>query len=336
MSIGSSLMRTVSRMGSRIVFGSSSQAEWIYEKIQEPRSYYLVARNLLNWKLHRPQVRGIVGLMVEAVFDCNLRCSYCYRTSLASSLQKRPRIIEWDVFRTVVDKTPASVETIQLCGMGEPTMHPQLCEMVEYIAQHGKRPSVFTNGTLLKGEFLERLARSPLAVLNVSVEPDEKTCREFRGIDLETIRQNIRNFMAVKRPETDLKVRMVAHPGNHELLTEAVRDWEREVQGVKVGPLIKMKEGNRSDFTCIEPWRSLFFVYTDGKVSPCAMDMFKDMVIGDLTEQTFEEIIQGQPYRDLLTRFAHGEPPGLCATCSEVRVGGVSSLFPRLRRKQKH
>ncbi len=335
MPIPEKLMRTVCRMGSRILYGSGEEADWIYEKIQRPSSYWLVAMNLLNWKLRRPRVQGVVALMVEAVFDCNLKCAYCYRTKLSSHLQERPRLIDWETFCAVVDQAPRSVETIQLCGMGEPTLHPRLCEMIEHIARRGKRPSMFTNGTLLRGDLLARLAQTPLAVLNVSLEPDEETCREFRGVELDTIRQNIRQFLAAKRPETEVKVRMVAHPGNVELVAKAAEAWRREVQGVKIGRLINMKEGHHGNFTCIEPWGSNLFVYTDGKISPCAMDMFKDLVIGDIHEQTFDEIIHSPAYRDILQKFARGEPPSLCATCSEVRVEGIPSLFPRMRGRRK-
>jgi MoaA/NifB/PqqE/SkfB family radical SAM enzyme len=331
MPITERLLRAVCRIGSRAVYGTGEEADWIYEKIQRPSSYYLVARNLINWKLRRPRVEGVVALMVEAVFDCNLRCSYCYRTRLSPHLQPRPRLIDWETFRAVVDQAPASVETIQLCGMGEPTLHPRLCDMIGHIALSGRRPSMFTNGTLLRGELLERLAKTPLAVLNVSVEPDEESSREYRGVELDTIRQNIRRFLAAKRPETEVKVRMVAHPGNIELVAKAAEAWRGEVQGVKVGRLINMKEGHRTGFTCMEPWGSNLFVFTDGKISPCAMDMFKDLVIGDIHEQSFDEIIHGRAYRDILERFARGEPPGLCAECSEVHVDGVPSLLPRTR-----
>jgi len=98
MPISEKLMRTSVPHGSRIVYGTPEEADWIYEKIQRPSSYWLAAMNLLNWKLRRPRVRGIVALMVEAVFDCNLRCAYCYRTMLSPHLQERPRLMDWETF----------------------------------------------------------------------------------------------------------------------------------------------------------------------------------------------------------------------------------------------
>jgi len=54
------------------------------------------------------------------------------------------------------------------------------------------------------------------------------------------------------------------------------------------------------------------------------MDMFKDLVIGDIHEQTFDEIIHGRAYRDILERFARGEPPSLCADAR--KCGGRGSV----------
>jgi len=120
----------------------------------------------------------------------------------------------WDTFARVVDHTPASVETLTFSLAGEPMLHDGLGQMIEYAHQADVRVVLATNGTLLTGERLEELARSPLAVVNVSVETDAKTAREVRGIDLEVIRQNIRDFVARKRPTTDVKLALVAHAKN--------------------------------------------------------------------------------------------------------------------------
>jgi len=335
MPISEKLMQGICRLGSYLVYGTTEEANWIYEKIQRPSSYGVVAMNLLYWKLRRTRVCGIVGLMVEPVFGCNLRCAYCPWTWIPSRLEGiRPRLMTWETFRTVVDVTPKSVETIQLCGMGEPTLHPQLCEMIEYIAKKGMRPSLFTNGTLLQGDLVSRLARTPLAVLNVSIEPDAETCRQFRGIDIEMLRENVAQFVAVKQPTTEVKVRMVAHPGNAERLGKFWEQWRGLAQDVKIGPVFNL-DGARRDFACMEPWRGNLLVLTDGGVSPCAIDCFQDLIIGNVHSQSFSEIINGPPHRNLLARFLNGNLFERCATCADSKVAGIPTLTPKIRLRHR-
>jgi hypothetical protein len=324
------LMLAVCRVGSFVLFGNTTEANWIYEKIQRPASYFLVAANLLNWQLRRPRVRGVVALMVEPVLGCNLQCTYCPWTLARARLEgTRPRLMTWDTFRTTIDSAPGTVETVQLCGVGEPTLHPRLCDMIEYIADSGRRPSLFTNATLLRGDLLVNLARTRLAVLNVSVEPDALTFRQYRGVEEQAIRSTVERFVAAKSAITEVKVRVTAHAGNQDRLPAAWDAWRGLAQDIKVVPQFTMG-GSHAGFTCMEPWRGNLMVFTDGTVSPCAIDCFQDLLIGAVPEQPLDQIFHGRPYRELLARLASGAAPPRCRCCPEARAAGLPVLIPRI------
>ncbi|HOZ46830.1 MAG TPA: radical SAM protein [Candidatus Hydrogenedentes bacterium] len=323
------LMLAVHRAASYFVYGSTAEAAWIYEKVQRPKTLFTVALNVLYWKLRQPRVRGIVALLLEPVFDCNLRCTYCPWTLVRPRLEGiRPRLMSWDTFCAAVDSAPDSIETVQLAGLGEPTMHPQISEMVDRIAERGKRTILFSNCTLLKDDLLERLAETRLSVLTVSAEPDEDTCRTFRGVDLKTIRGNVEAFRARKQPMTEVKLRIVAHSGNLDRIAMLRDAWGDIFDDVKVCPEFRI-EGHGRQFVCMEPWRGNINVWTDGKVTPCCLDCFEDFIIGDISELPLTDIIRGDRYRDLLTRFVKGGVPPRCATCSDVVLDGLPSLLPR-------
>jgi len=274
-------------------------------------------------------------MLLEPVFDCNLHCRYCPWVLAPARLEGlRPRLMDWDVFRKAVDEAPASIESVQLAGLGEPTMHPQLCEMIEYIVDRGKRVVLFSNCTLLRGELLEALAKTRLTVLTVSGEPDEETCREFRGVDLGVIRRNVEQFVLKKRPETEVKLRLVATPGNAGRISKVRESWGDLFDDIKICPLLTL-EGKGENFSCMEPWRGNINVWTNGKVSPCCLDSFEDLSVGDIREQTLTEIIRGERLRGLLMRFTEGRAPERCASCSDVKIEGLPSLIPRSASKSK-
>ncbi|MBB4266194.1 radical SAM/SPASM domain-containing protein [Roseospira visakhapatnamensis] len=90
---------------------------------------------------------------------------------------------------------------------------------------------------------------------------------------------------------------------------------------------------NRSHYEsqyCEFPWTSLT-VMADGNVVPCTQDYDVEMVLGNVMEQSLEEIWNGDRYRDLRHWHVTGRfPPGhKCAErCDQKKVCGYLGLAP--------
>ena len=125
MSLSERLVWSSIRLGARVFYGDTTQADWIYEKVRRPRTLWLVARNMLNYRLGRPRVAALVTLGVEPVFGCNLKCKYCWGAFEEGLAGTRPRLMEWDLFRKAVDEAPDTVETVTFGSVGEPLLHPR-------------------------------------------------------------------------------------------------------------------------------------------------------------------------------------------------------------------
>lgn len=323
------------RIASLFVYGSAEEANWIYEKIQNPSSFFTVALNVLYWKLRLPRVHGFVAMILEPVFDCNLRCKYCPWTLYPERLTgRRPQLISWETFTLAIDRAPRSIETVQLAGMGEPTLHPRIADIIEYIADHGFRPSMFTNGTMLKGDTVQRVASTRLDVLNISLEPDDETCREFRGVRLDLVRRNIESFVQSRKYPTKVKIRIVAHAGNIDRLADVRDSWDGLVDDFKVCPQFTMN-GKHDSSLCLEPWRGNVNVWTNGVITPCCLDTFEDFQIGDIHRDTITDALKSAAFKDLLRRFVRGDVPERCAKCEDVKLPGLPSLIPRRGRSEK-
>lgn len=321
------IFRSVCWAASRLFYGSDKQADWIYEKMHRPGTYFRETMNILYFLTKRPAVFQPIALVLEPVYGCNLRCTYCWGNFGPEFTGQRPQFMSWEIFQKAVDQSPPSVETVSLGFLGETLMHPRIHEMIDYIAARGLRPTLFSNCTLLKGEVLERLARSRLAVLNVSVEPDIETAARFRGVDLLELRENVKRFLALKRPETEVKLSLVAHPGNVDKIAKGGEEWKGLIQRTKLSPIIS-RDGSRTTRTCIEPWRGSISVLTSGQVSPCCLDIYSGVMIGDLANQSLADIIRGPAFRDLLQRFVKGDLPETCKHCAEFKAPGVPRRVP--------
>jgi len=314
-------MRSAYAAASRMVYRDAGHADWMYEKMQRPSTCLALAANLALYRLHIPRIFRVVTAMVEPVFGCNLRCKTCW--GVLDLAGRRPPLMPWELFCKIVDDLPKSVESLVFSLMGEPLMHPRLHEMIDYTAEKGFRPILFTNGTLLEGEALGRIAQSRLSALNLSIEADAKNAEHMRGIDLDVLHKNLAAFRAAKRPETEVKVSIVAHPGNLDKIPTVFQDWSDLAENIKISPQLGLSDTAGEAPLCMEPWRGNLNFYTNGDVSPCCCDWYTELAIGNLHTQDLPEIIAGEAYRALLRRFLAGQVPNLCLKCKEFTVEGA-------------
>ena len=108
-------------------------------------------------------------LWIYSNFHCNLACGYCV---VASSRRARRREISAERFRALVDEAlEEGFRELYVTG-GEPFVHPQIIEMIEYASD--RIPTVvLTNAMLFTGRRareLERLAGRERLVLQSSVD----------------------------------------------------------------------------------------------------------------------------------------------------------------------
>lgn len=83
---------------------------------------------------------------------CNLACVYCYGT-----FPNRPRPLSIRDSRLILDAlADAGVRRVTFSG-GEPTLHPDLEQMVRHASARGLRTAIVTNGARLTDALLARL-----------------------------------------------------------------------------------------------------------------------------------------------------------------------------------
>jgi MoaA/NifB/PqqE/SkfB family radical SAM enzyme len=101
---------------------------------------------------HRREKKNQVGgepamsipdfLWLEITGKCQLRCVHCYADSSPEGTHGTMTTADW---RNVIDQSAAlGVRSVQFIG-GEPTLHPDLAELVEHALDAGLAVEVFTN-----------------------------------------------------------------------------------------------------------------------------------------------------------------------------------------------
>jgi MoaA/NifB/PqqE/SkfB family radical SAM enzyme len=109
---------------------------------------------------------------------CNYQCVMCrefsphltYEEVIPQGYDQAVKKMDLSVFtRTVDDLYDLGTRDIRISGRGEPFIHPQIMEMIEYVTGRGMLCSVTTNGSLLNEKRVRRLVEVGLYQLHVSM-----------------------------------------------------------------------------------------------------------------------------------------------------------------------
>jgi mycofactocin radical SAM maturase len=119
-----------------------------------------------------------VNVTWEVTLACNLRCTHC----LSASGVRAPEELDGAEARRVVAQLhDAGVFQVNFGG-GEPFLRPDFEQILEVCHERRLVTCVSTNGTLMSGARVERLSRSGLVAVQVSLDGAcADTCDALRG-----------------------------------------------------------------------------------------------------------------------------------------------------------
>jgi pyruvate-formate lyase-activating enzyme len=101
---------------------------------------------------------------LEVTDVCNIHCEGCYRQRITGHKSLDEIKEEIQVF-----KKWRNPDNVSIAG-GEPLIHPQIFDIVAYIAENGIKPIILTNAMALTPEMLRELKRAGLAGFTVHID----------------------------------------------------------------------------------------------------------------------------------------------------------------------
>ncbi len=121
-----------------------------------------ILRGIADGEVHG----GPYHLEMDWVDKCNARCFFCNSEHIHHG-----ESIPWDRARRLLDEARAGgLRSVRLSGGGEPTLHPQLPELFEYLGEHGIiLDNLNTNGTQLTPRVLEGMACAHVEEVRISL-----------------------------------------------------------------------------------------------------------------------------------------------------------------------
>lgn len=142
---------------------------------------------------------------IEIVTGCNLKCAGCQRTISLAEGTWRNAAMSTKTFATIIANAP-SAEVLVLQGIGEPTLHPKLAELLDIARDSGKFDTLSfnTNALVRDPAYYRELVDHGLAHVSVSVDSlDPETAERTRsGTDAVLLESNLRALVKMGLPVT--------------------------------------------------------------------------------------------------------------------------------------
>jgi radical SAM protein with 4Fe4S-binding SPASM domain len=285
-----------------------------------------------NWiKFAKEQYVAEYPLLVDLELSslCNLNCPMCYTITKEFKEKVNAKLMDFSMFKRIIDEIGGKVPAIRLSLRGEATLHKNFLECVSYAKSKGiKEISFLTNGGKLKPEFFKALIKAGADWITISFDGLGETYNKIRKpLKFEDMVENIKQMkvikaeMGVKKPVIKVQSVWPAIRNNVQLYYDT---FAPHVDLVAYNPLIDYlsKDSNiqyEENFSCPQFYQRIV-VGADGRVMMCSNDEENWHVIGDTNKQTIHEIWHGDELNKM--RELHKKPDGFkeIAACRKCYI----------------
>ncbi len=256
---------------------------------------------------------------IELTTYCPLDCVYCTR----KLNERRDKQLSFEDAQRLLGRV-GEFERVVICGIGEPFVYPHLYEILDILKD--KKVVLITSGTVKIN--YERLNKSGcIEVLIFSVDsPSEEGMKKiaptYNWDNLIFNLQNARGFTRMINctvtdetyqllpsiAEFAVKHNLSAVSYTLDIRRDKSQDSEVVKKALEEAKNIAKRNrvvfvDNSTHFKCMSWGQLVHYINLDGEVFPCCQAVNTKYVVGNIFENSFEEIIEGEAYKKFLTGF---------------------------------
>lgn len=269
---------------------------------------------------------------LEVTSKCNLRCGFCPRTF--DFRRSKNEQMSYGEFCMVLDKMPW-IKSLELFHFGESLLNPQLPLMLRECRRRGIYSVLASNLAIAKPQMLFDALTEGIDYLVMDVDSlDPETYEKARvGARWEQMVEQVRMVLDWKPNRPYCVAQQIMLPG----ATPYTAGDVRVAMGASHTPdavthkffdsfrgSVYDKGGMAGDDLCREAFYG-FTVHVNGDVVPCDRDWAGDALMGNIFEQSVEEIWMGDKFKEFRTQMKSPIKPSICRKCPEGRLMNARS-----------
>lgn len=274
-------------------------------------------------------------LTLEITTHCQANCIVCVRDKIRYKLGNMPQ----ELFEKAIEEASelyqnlgGGLQFIDLGGMGEPILDSGIETKLTWLEKHYPdiKVGITTNGQLLmqKKEILCRYI-DVLKISNYGFTKESFESVHRGSLKFGEVKSEIEEFLSIpreERPKTSMSFLVLnENKGEEEPWREY---WEGKCEelyiwrphnwaGYGESHTKQIREQSRS---CGRPGKD-FTVRANGDVSACCWDFNRELIIGNLNDNSFEEIYKGEKLKaivDMHTKRTFFDCENICQHCDQL------------------
>lgn len=289
------------------------------------------------------------ALVLDITNRCNAKCSWCPQPELEDlGAMKMP------LYHKIIDDYASRGGVVRFGTFGEPLMDKTFAEKITYLKKYPsiRKVEVVTNAFFLNEKMSSHLIGCGVDVEISLDEMEKETFEKIKKMSYDVVRANVLKFLelndrAAKPVNVNFRVKSSlsrAKTMGHELFHKITRHrctveltpieedsitgwagrfdkeafYQEHMQSAGIVKKHNNKQFNKTNTApCNQLWKWMV-IYWDGRVVLCCVDMFSSNVLGDLNEQTIEDVWKNSPVlsglRQKMIRRKRFEIP-ICRDC---------------------
>jgi MoaA/NifB/PqqE/SkfB family radical SAM enzyme len=284
-------------------------------------------------------------IIVDVTEVCNLACSHCPHSEFKKSKYYGAFCLEAELNAKLVDEVKkygqGCTQYIRYTSNGEPLLHPQIYEMMEYAVRYsGVFVTLTTNGTIMNEIAMKKLLDLGIHMIDISIDAfSEETYSKIRvNGDLSITRKNVLDLIEwvhKSKAKTKVVVSFVEQPCNKHETNVFESFWKEKGADYVVvrrlhsaaGSINNIASGMHSTeekekrYPCLYPWERIT-LNAEGYLSFCPTDWERGATLADYRTTSIKEVWHGKFYEQL--RQAHltnnYSEHSFCGQCPDWQV----------------
>lgn len=276
-------------------------------------------------------------VVLSITYVCNSNCPQCpYNNSDIRAIYKDALFMPPELFKKIADECGKYQAYLRLSGGGEPLLHKEMIEMIEYAKSVGAKIGLITNGSLMTEARADRLLACGTDMIEFSVDAgDKETYRQVRcGLDFDILVKNVK-YTVQKRNEikspTKIIVSIINQKAVQNTLEEAIKFWEEIVDKVQVRKYLtwgynkKEESADASPYLKPEekipcPWLfERLNIDSRGDVTVCGEDIAFKEKFANIKNQSIKEVWHSEKLEYYRKKHLErkGDGISLCRNCPD-------------------
>lgn len=276
-------------------------------------------------------------VQIFPIYSCNFKCNYCL---FQIPLKERHFISECikmdlNLFKKSIDDMsnfPEKIKTLRFVGIGEPLLHPDIVEMVEYSKQKdvAEKIEIITNGMNLYKKMSLDLVKAGLDRIVISVQgTSEKKYKQITGasVDIKFFTKHLK-FLYDNKEQCEIYIKVVdscldcKHDEDQFCsIFGDICDYIAIESTVPIHEGVELPERDRTQFgqdlkhssICPQPFYHIQ-MNPDGFCVPCQSFEYP-IILGDCRKESVVDVWKGDTFKAFRDCHVKGINNLVCNNC---------------------